>query len=297
MSSALAKSAAPALVESEFHFTREDFVRVAAMLYEDAGITLSDSKATLVYSRLAKRIRTLGLRDFDAYCRLVASPGGTDERGRMLNALTTNLTRFFREPHHFDHLREKVLEPMVDRLRSGGRLRIWSAGCSSGQEPFSIALTILSVIPEAAELDVRVLATDIDSNMIAHGRAATYTDELLEPVPQAQRAKWMERDPADRSQWRFGDAARSLVAFKELNLMSSWPVKGPFDAIFCRNVVIYFDEPTQEKVWTRFNPLLVPGGRLYIGHSERLGGASSGYVSDGMTAYRSQAPGLPGARR
>jgi chemotaxis protein methyltransferase CheR len=223
--------------------------------------------------------------------------GGSDERGRMLNALTTNLTRFYREPHHFDHLREKVLIPMVDKLRAGGRLRIWSAGCSSGQEPFSIALTILGLIPEAAELDVRILATDIDSNMIAHGRAGVYSDDLLEPVPPALRTKWMERDPNDRSQWRFSEAARSLVAFKELNLMSQWPVKGPFDAIFCRNVVIYFDEPTQEKIWNRFNPLLTPGGRLYIGHSERLGGASDGYVSDGMTIYRSQASGQNGARR
>jgi chemotaxis protein methyltransferase CheR len=297
MRSSLAKASVPALVEGEFHFTRDDFVRVAAMLYEDAGITLSDSKATLVYSRLAKRIRILGLDNFDAYCRLVASPGGSDERGRMLNALTTNLTRFYREPHHFDHLREKVLIPMVDKLRAGGRLRIWSAGCSSGQEPFSIALTILGLIPEAAELDVRILATDIDSNMIAHGRAGTYSDDLLEPVPPALRTKWMERDPNDRSQWRFSEAARSLVAFKELNLMSQWPVKGPFDAIFCRNVVIYFDEPTQEKIWNRFNPLLTPGGRLYIGHSERLGGASDGYVSDGMTIYRSQASGQNGARR
>jgi len=286
MRSALAKSSPPALVEGEFHFTHEDFVRVAAMLYADAGITLSDSKATLVYSRLAKRIRILGLDNFDAYCQLVASPAGADERGRMLNALTTNLTRFYREPHHFDHLRDQVIAPMVDKLRAGGRLRIWSAGCSSGQEPFSIALTILSVLPEAAELDVRILATDIDSNMIAHGKAGVYSDDLVEAVPQAQRVKWMERDPNDRSQWRFGQAARSLVAFKELNLMSQWPIKGPFDAIFCRNVVIYFDEPTQEKIWTRFNPLLASGGRLYIGHSERLGGASTGYTSDGMTIYR-----------
>jgi chemotaxis protein methyltransferase CheR len=281
-------SASTPLVEGEFPFTHADFVRIATMLYEQAGITLSESKSTLVYSRLAKRIRTLGLPSFAAYCDLVARPGEGEERGRMLNSLTTNLTRFFREPHHFDHLRDEVLAPMADKVRAGARLRIWSAGCSSGQEPFSIAFTILSMIPEAAELDVKVLATDIDSNMIAQGQAAIYTDEMIEPIPPALRARWLERDPDDRARWRVGATARALVAFKALNLMKDWPIKGRFQAIFCRNVVIYFDEPTQEKVWSRFRPLLEPDGRLYIGHSERLGGASAGFVGDGLTVYRAR---------
>ena len=293
MRSALARSTAsePALVEGEFAFTDEDFARVAAMLYDMAGITLSDSKATLVYSRLAKRIRTLGLTSFSDYCDLVASPDQDDERRRMLNALTTNLTRFFREPHHFDHLRQHVLEPMADRVRAGGRLRLWSAGCSSGQEPYSMALTVLSVIPEAAELDVRILATDIDTNMVAQGAAGTYPEDLIEPIPATLRSRWLERAPEDRGQWLLAPAARSLVSFKPLNLMTAWPIKGPFQAIFCRNVVIYFDEPTQETLFTRFGQLLEPGGRLYIGHSERLGAAGANFVSDGMTAYRSRRTG------
>jgi len=288
MRSALARSPEPTLVEGEFAFTQENFARIAALLYEQAGISLSDTKATLVYSRLAKRVRALGLHSFDDYCDLVASETAADERGRMLNALTTNLTRFFREPHHFDHLREQVLAPMADRVRAGGRLRIWSAGCSSGQEPFSIAITILSLIPEAAELDVKILATDIDTNMIAEGAAAIYAEEAIEAVPPGLRSRWLERDPGDRGRWRLGAAPRALVAFKPLNLMTNWPIKGPFQAIFCRNVVIYFDEPTQEKVWSRFAPLLEPGGRLYIGHSERLGAAAAGYVSDGLTVYRTR---------
>ncbi len=287
MSAARALAAAPPpVVEGEFPFTQSDFSRIAALLYEQAGITLSDSKSTLVYSRLAKRVRTLGLPSFAAYCDLVSQPEEADERGRMLNALTTNLTRFYREPHHFDHLREQVLEPIAAKVRAGGRLRIWSAGCSSGQEPYSIALTILSVIPEAAELDVKVLATDIDSNMIAQGQAGLYSDELVEPIPAALRTRWLERDPGDRTRWRMSAAARTLVAFKELNLMKPWPIKGRFQAIFCRNVVIYFDEPTQEKIWSRFQPLLEADGRLYIGHSERLSGAGAEYVSDGLTTYR-----------
>ena len=288
VASAYPTTAPSPLVEGEFSFTQADFARIAAMLYEQAGITLSESKSTLVYSRLAKRVRTLGLGGFSDYCDLLGRPDEADERGRMLNALTTNLTRFYREPHHFDHLRDQVLAPLVEKVRAGGRVRIWSAGCSSGQEPFSIALTVLSLIPEAADLDVKVLATDIDSNMIAQGQAAIYSDEMIEPIPQALRSRWLERDPDDRARWRMAAAARSLVAFKELNLMQSWPMNGPFHAIFCRNVVIYFDEPTQERIWSRFRPLLAPEGRLYIGHSERLSGATGGYASDGLTVYRAR---------
>jgi chemotaxis protein methyltransferase CheR len=254
-----------------------------------AGITLSESKATLVYSRLAKRVRTLGLESFDDYCALIAASEGDDERARMLNALTTNLTRFFREPHHFDHLRDHVLSPIADRLRAGGRLRLWSAGCSSGQEVFSIALTVLSVIPEAAKLDVKILGTDVDTNMVAQGCAGIYPDDLLEAIPQGLRSPCLERLDDQPGHRRFNAEVRSLVTFKPLNLMGSWPVKGPFQAIFCRNVAIYFDEPTQERVWTRFTPLLEPGGRIYIGHSERLGAAGKDYVSDGLTVYRSRA--------
>ena len=151
-----------ALVEGEFLFTNEDFTAIARMLYDDAGIALTESKASLVYSRLAKRLRVLGIESFQDYCRLVAGSEGTSERQNMLAALTTNVTRFFREQHHFDHLRTQVLPGLVARARTRGRVRIWSAGCSTGQEPYSIALTILDALPEAAGLDVRILATDID---------------------------------------------------------------------------------------------------------------------------------------
>lgn len=150
-----------------------------------------------------------------------------------------------------------------------------------------MAFTVLSVWPNAADLDIRILGTDIDTNVLATGREAVYDESLLEGIPASARSQFFERDASDRRAWRVCDAARSLVAFRELNLNGpSWPMKGPFDAIFCRNVVIYFDEPTQERVWSRFAPLLAPGGRLYVGHSERVGANVTAFESCGLTAYR-----------
>lgn len=274
------------LVEGEYAFTGEDFERIASILYDTAGIALPDSKATLVYSRLAKRLRALGLESFHQYCALVASVEGIDERQKMLAALTTNVTRFYREPHHFTHVAEHVIAPMAEAARKGAPLRFWSAGCSTGQEPYSLALTVLSVIPEAPTLDIRILATDIDPNVIATARAGVYSDDLVDPIPAPLRSRWLERDPGDRKLWSVGDAARSLVRFNELNLMGEWPMRGKFQVIFCRNVVIYFDEPTQERMWARFASLLTPGGRLYVGHSERVGYTGSPFESDGLTSYR-----------
>ncbi|MGA0599808.1 CheR family methyltransferase [Caulobacter sp. KR2-114] len=292
MSQALArKPDAPALVEGEFAFTANDFAQIAQLLYEQAGITLSDSKSTLVYSRLAKRLRALGLASFAEYIALVSSPAGDTERGAMLNALTTNVTRFFREPHHFDHLRDQVLAPRIAAVKAGrARMRLWSAGCSTGQEPYSIAMTVLSLLPDAPNLDVKILATDIDTKVLATGREAIYSEELISAIPPEARNRWLEKDRAS-GDWRMSAAVRSLVSFKELNLIGQWPVKGPFDAIFCRNVVIYFDEPTQERIWSRFAPLLGTEGRMYIGHSERVAGAAGQWISDGLTVYRHQAGG------
>jgi chemotaxis protein methyltransferase CheR len=282
---ATAPAAAASLVEGEFAFTARDFRRISLLLHSMAGISLVESKSTLVYSRLAKRLRVLGLGSFAEYCALLDEGGerSQDERRRMVTALTTNVTRFFREPHHFDHLAEHVIAPAAGRIRAGGRLRLWSAGCSTGQEPYSIALTVVKALPEAADLDVRILATDIDPDVVAKGRAATYDETELAGVPPELRNRWMERC-GDR--WRIVAALRGLVAFRELNLVDEWPVKGPFDAIFCRNVVIYFDEPTQDSVWRRFEPLIAPAGRLYIGHSERVPPSVTGLESDGLTAYR-----------
>jgi chemotaxis protein methyltransferase CheR len=247
---------------------------------------LAESKATLVYSRLAKRLRALGIPSFSSYCDVVRDDA--DERSRMIAALTTNVTRFFREPHHFEHLRKVILEPLADAARRGNRVRLWSAACSTGQEPYSMALTVLSAIPEAAQLDVRILATDLNPHVVAHGKRGLYQKEELGDVPPNFRAKWFAPVPGDdRGALKIADEVRALVSFRELNLMGSWPFKGPFDAIFCRNVVIYFDRDTQNMIWQRLTRLLPDSGVLYIGHSERVSGPASGMLTaDGITSYR-----------
>ncbi|HKR89586.1 MAG TPA: protein-glutamate O-methyltransferase [Phenylobacterium sp.] len=272
------------LVDGEFLFTAEDFRTIAATLHATAGIALPESKATLVYSRLAKRLRALGLESFRQYCKLVTGAEGLDERQQMIVALTTNVTRFFREPHHFDHLKDKLLPPLLAGARRGGSVRIWSAACSNGQEPYSIALTVLSLMPDAADYDVKILATDIDTQMLAEARAGVYSGQVVAAVPADLRSRWFERDGEG---FRIAEAVRRLVTFNELNLIGDWPMRRQFQAIFCRNVVIYFEEETQSKVFSRFLPLMSPEARLYIGHSERVcGPAAARLETDGVTTYR-----------
>ena len=268
----------------EFAFTGEDFRTIAAVLHGDAGIYLPDTKATLVYSRLAKRLRVLGLSSFREYCRLIQGQDGVDERQAMLAALTTNVTRFFREPHHFEDLRDKVMPALAAKARAGGRVRLWSAGCSTGPEPYSMALTLLNVLPDAARHDIKILATDIDPNVVQTARAGVYSREALEAVPNSDRKHLVRGEGPD--QWRLSDEVQGLIAFRELNLIRPWPMSGKFDVIFCRNVVIYFDDATQETVWKKFIDVMNPGARLYIGHSERVAGDGGRLISDGLTAYR-----------
>lgn len=276
------------MASGEYPLTRRDLAQIASMIYSDAGIFLNDSKASLVYSRLSKHIRQLGLSGFREYCELVSSPQGAAERKEMLSFLTTNFTRFFRENHHFDHLRNEVLPELVARAKSGGRVRIWSAACSDGQEPYSIALTVLSVLPNAADYDFKILATDIDPKILALARAGAYDDSAIETVSPAMRKQWFNENHANpRRRWQVDDKLKRLITFNELNLLGNWPFKGPFDVIFCRNVVIYFDEPTQIRIWSRFAENLPVGGHLYIGHSERVAGdAKDSFDNIGITTYR-----------
>lgn len=284
MSAAAALSRKESLVDGEFTLTAADFRALAEEVHAASGIHLSDSKAALVYSRLAKRLRVLGLGSFREYVTLVRSQNGQEERERLLMALTTNVTRFFREPHHFDHLLETVLRPAADAVRSGAPLRLWSSACSTGQEPYSLALAILSVWPNASDLDIRVLATDIDANVLRTARAGVYTSEAIEQIPVGFRKDWITKDPEAARTWRIKPEVRSLITFNQLNLISDWPMKRKMDAIFCRNVVIYFEEATQAQLWTRFRTLLRPTGRLYVGHSERV--SDTAFESDGQTVYR-----------
>jgi chemotaxis protein methyltransferase CheR len=283
--SAFGTASAPAretqLVDGEYPFTARDFAAVRELLHADSGIHLPDSKATLVYSRLAKRLRKLGIATFADYCAHVASPDGAGERRQMLTALTTNVTRFYREPHHFDHLKRQVAR-WAPAVRKGGRLRLWSAGCSTGQEPYSMAMVLLEALPDAASLDVRILATDIDPAVVQTAREGRYSAEAIEPVPPEARRAFLK---AEDGRWAVSDALRELIVFNELNLMSpSWPIRGRFQAIFCRNVAIYFEGAAQEGLWGRLSDALTADGRLYIGHSERVN--EGRLVSDGVTVYR-----------
>lgn len=269
----------------EYILSETDFATIAKILHDDSGILLVPAKRDLVYSRLAKRLRALGLASFRDYCSYIACAEGAGERMTMLAALTTNVTHFFRENHHFDYLKSHVLPPLLASAKRGGRVRIWSAGCSNGHEPYSIALTILSLMPEAADRDIKILASDIDPNVVAFGRAGIYDEAALEPVPRPLQQKWFKPAPGGLE---VGDAMRDLVSFRELNLIGpSWPMRGGFDAIFCRNVTIYFDQPTREKIWHRFCGQLHPGGFFFMGHSERLTGTANKHLAyEGTTSYR-----------
>lgn len=271
----------------EFPFSEREFDKIVSQLRAVAGIDMPRAKEPLVYSRLAKRIRQLGLRSFADYCKLVEDPT-SHEIEHMLVALTTNVTRFYREPHHFEDLKRRVLPVLIPRLKARGRARIWSAGCSSGQEPYTIALTVLEMLPEAKAYDIKILATDINTQVVREAREGRYPVEQVSSVPDTLRKRYFTEDGAGHV--RATDEPRALITFRELNLMGDWPFKGQFDVIFCRNVAIYFDDEVQATLWRRFAERLVPGGRLYIGHSERIAGPAGQMLrTDGVTAY--QKPG------
>jgi chemotaxis protein methyltransferase CheR len=205
----------------------------------------------------------------------------------MVAAMTTNVTRFFREPHHFDHLQKSVLSRLAEEARGGMRVRLWSAGCSSGEEPYSIAIALLDVMPDAPDHDIRILATDIDPDVLNRAQAAVYRAGQVENIPAESRSKCLlPTKDAGEMAFCISDVARELVRFRELNLLDPWPMTGRFDVIFCRNVMIYFDEPTQNDIWLRFAEVLQPGGYLYIGHSERIAADRLPFDLVGQTTYR-----------
>lgn len=279
----------PVSADGEFAFSNNDFKDIAALLHAESGISLSDAKAPLVYSRLVKRLRALGLENFRDYCALVTSPNNNDERRRMVAALTTNVTRFFREPHHFDHLRAKVLPRLIAEARRGGRVRIWSAGCSSGEEPYSIAITLLSMLPDAHRYDIKILATDIDPGMLRQGKGGRYSAAAVAPIEANLRARWLEAVPGrgGETAWKVKEPLQALVTFRELNLMAAWPMKGNFQVIFCRNVVIYFSADDRASVLTQISGKLADEGLLYIGHSERLTPElAPGFQTAALTTYQ-----------
>jgi len=269
----------------EYEFSDQDFQRIRRMVHQHTGIALSDSKRQLVYGRLSRRLRALRLRAFDTYLARVED-GDADELQQFRNAITTNLTSFFREDHHFDFLANQVLPHLESQNRDSRRIRIWSAGCSSGEEPYSIAMVLLeSARHLLGNWDVRILATDIDTNMLEYARRGIYSSDRLERMEPARRSRWFER-MADREHFKISDAVKQPITFNEFNLISDWPMKGPFDVIFCRNVVIYFDRNTQRDIVSRMEDLQRPGDHLILGHSESLLDISTRYRLVGNTIHR-----------
>jgi len=269
----------------EFILTDNDFHILRKLINHHTGISLSESKRELVYSRLTRRLRKLNLKDFSSYCRLLQDNVNTDEVVYFTNAVTTNLTSFFRESHHFDFFKSKLLPELVRNNVKNHRIRVWSAGCSTGEEPYSIAISAKETIPFHSNF--KILASDVDSSVLEIASRGLYSYEKLKPILPHTLHKWFSR---------IGDTSNDLmqvradlqktITFKNLNLMHEWPMNGPFDAIFCRNVVIYFDKPTQKVLVDRFANLLADGGYLFLGHSESLFKVTDRFQLVGQTIYR-----------
>jgi len=274
----LPESAAPV---RDLDFSAADFQRVRKLIYERAGISLAPTKQEMVYSRLARRVRAHGLRSFAEYLELVVLDH-TESEG-FVNALTTNLTAFFREAHHFDEL-----AALVERCRAAGAsdFKVWSSAASTGEEPYSIAMTLIDSYGSFTP-PVSIIATDIDTNVLAHAQQGVYAADRVAKLADAQRRRFFLRGTgAQEGSVRIRNEVRSLVTFSRVNLLDAkWPINGPFDAIFCRNVMIYFDKATQRTILQKLTPLLRPHGLLFAGHSECFVHAADVVRLRGKTVY------------
>jgi len=268
----------------EFSFSDEDFKGLAKLAYEHAGIALSDAKRNLVYSRLSRRLRVLQLQTFREYRELVANDAREIEN--FINSISTNHTKLFREDHHFDHLRTRVAAPFAQAGARAGSLRIWSAGCSSGEEPYTIAVVLKRELRSFQNRDVKILATDIDTEILSKAARGEFAPNATADVPHGYQSFFKSVVVNGQEKVTVDEDVRSLITFRRLNLMERWPFRGLFDAIFCRNVMIYFDGPTKANLLERFANQLKPGGWLYIGHSESLTGNHPQLKPVGRTIYR-----------
>ncbi|SFS15418.1 CheR family methyltransferase [Yoonia litorea] len=263
-----------------------DFETISEIAKSRFGLDLQPSKRPLVHSRLSKRLRALSIDSFAEYCDRLKRKMDEGEEDHLLSALTTNVTHFFREPHHFAFLRDKIAPQLRKRATSGQPIRIWSAACSTGQEAYSIAGTLIDALPGIINQDVRILATDVDPAVIQTARSATYKADQLSQIPHAIRPLLLDGAPSN-GYFTIRQEARRLVRFAPLNLMDEWPMRRRFDLIFCRNAAIYFDKPTQSRLWERFAQSLNNQGHLMIGHSERLSGPACQTMKNvGTTTYQ-----------
>jgi len=264
-------------------FGDKEFHALAILAKQEFGLNLAESKKPLVYSRISKRLKARGIKSFRQYLEIINLESETSERQALISALTTNVTSFFREKHHFDILKNEIIEPLRANAQGKQRLRIWSAGCSTGQEPYSIAMTILDTLTLEKTSDIKILATDIDPLVIQKAKNGIYKTNEHDSIPK----KFLSRFSVDlENEIEICGELKNIITFAELNLMKPWPFQGPFDAIFCRNVAIYFDHETQKILWQKLSDLLREGGIIFVGHSERISGPAIENLSAiGITSY------------
>lgn len=267
--------------------TDGDFQCIKQLAKEKTGIELGDHKKEMIYSRIVRRIRALKLSNFKSYLQYL-DEFADQELSSFINAITTNLTSFFRESHHFEFLSKSVFPELKKKKRNSRRIRIWSAGCSTGEEPYSLAMTLNGSIDDS--WDAKILATDLDTNVLQHGKMGIYGLDRIGNLDKGKVKNYFEspdgRRITDSDQLQTTQSIRQLITFNQLNLLEDWPMKGKFDVIFCRNVVIYFSKETQRKLFDRYADALEPDGYLFIGHAESLHGVSKRFVSVGRTIYR-----------
>ncbi len=257
---------------------------------EKTGIALTDQKKDLVYGRLARRLRKLDINNFDQYCTLLKKDSG-DELVEFVNSITTNLTSFFRENHHFEYLGNTVLKYLLNARKQDKRIRIWSAGCSTGEEPYSIAMTLRESIPNIDDWDIKILATDIDTNVLSKASEGIYENQRIEGIDKTRIKKWFLKsgDYEQTGLVKVSPDLRELITFKQLNLMNEWPMKGQFDVLFCRNVVIYFNKDTQRVLFERYANIMKNDAYMFLGHSESLYKVTDRFNLIGKTIHQKAA--------
>ena len=269
--------------QREFEFTADDFTYIQEFMLRETGISLSERKTSMVYGRLARRLRRTGITNFRDYFARVNSD--MDERIAFVNALTTNKTQFFREKHHFDFLTNTMVPEWQSQKKR--RIRIWSAGCSTGEEPYTIASTLAASGLLTPSYDCKILATDLDTQVLEVGRNGTYGIEASKAIPAAMLHHGFIRGKGKKQELlKVKPSVQKAITFKQLNLTAAWPHKGPLDAIFCRNVMIYFEKDMQQQLIYRFWEKLGSGGILFIGHSESIGQMGSRFENLGQTMFR-----------
>ncbi len=271
---------------TEFRFTEDDFQWLRQAANQHSGIVLADAKRNMIYSRLTKRLRQLNLSSFAEYRQLLGR-GDASEFGEFINAITTNLTSFFREQHHFEHLADRTIPELVAQGRRERRMKVWSAGCSTGEEPYSIAIVLEESLKKYPGWSYDILATDLDTQVLRRAAAGIYTQERGSNLDEVRLKRWFLRGQGCHTgQIRVKPELQRHIRFQQLNLVQAWKVDGPFDVLFCRNVIIYFDKETQRKLFDKFADSLSPGATLHIGHSETLHQVSGRFQLAGKTTYR-----------